>query len=95
MIFKLTKSIKHIIQRLFFHSQRIHMDVRYEILSIKTNGNSFYRTQLLTLGLIPGVIFKTKCQAPLGGPIAISHNGCLIALRDQAFDYLTLRQVSE
>ncbi len=87
------KRLLTLIHTMFQQTQAILINRHYEVLAIKPSCSGHYRQQLLAMGLLPGATFKTQRQAPLGGPVAISINGFLLALRHQEFSHLLLKQV--
>lgn len=45
------------------------------------NNNKAYSQQLMSLGLVPGTIFKISKVAPLGDPVEIEFRGYRLSLR--------------
>ncbi|WWO97322.1 MAG: ferrous iron transporter A [Candidatus Dasytiphilus stammeri] len=63
----------------------------YQIVGFSPKINIFYRHRLLTLGMLPGSIFKIIRIAPLGDPIQIETRHLTILLRKK--DLLTYFQL--
>ena len=63
------------------------------IIKYKFSGYSYYKQKLLSLGLVPGVIFKIKRIAPLGDPIEIFFDNITLSLRKSELSIIDLKKV--
>ena len=57
-----------------------------------SEGNTPYRSKLLSMGLVPGVPFRVVRNAPLGDPVEIQVNGFHLSLRKQEADLLRIEK---
>jgi len=58
-------------------------------------GDPIYRSKLLSMGLIPGVLFRVIRSAPMGDPLEILVNGFHLSLRRQEADILNIEMVKQ
>ena len=58
-------------------------------------GDIIYRSKLLAMGLIPGVLFRVIRAAPLGNPLEILVNGFHLSLRRKEVDILNIEMVNQ
>ncbi|KAB8312385.1 ferrous iron transporter A [Erwinia endophytica] len=62
----------------------------YQILRYSPEVSAAFRQKLLSLGLLPGAIFKVKRIAPLGDPIQIETHRFNLMLRKKDLSFLQL-----
>ena len=60
-----------------------------------SQGDPIYRSKLLSMGLIPGVLFRVIRSAPMGDPLEILVNGFHLSLRRQEADILNIEMVKQ
>lgn len=65
----------------------------YKITGFTTGINPAYRQKLLSLGLLPGSIFRVVRVAPLGDPVQIETPRICLALRKKDLDFIKLSLV--
>lgn len=63
------------------------------IIKYKFSGYCYYKQKLLSLGLVPGVIFKIKRIAPLGDPIEIFFKNTTLSLRKSELSIIDFKKV--
>ncbi|MCW2256747.1 ferrous iron transport protein A [Providencia alcalifaciens] len=66
----------------------------YKILGFSPEINPAYRQKLLSLGLLPGAIFKVVRFAPLGDPIQIETHRVSLVLRKKDLALLNLDEAT-
>ncbi|MGE9552474.1 ferrous iron transporter A [Erwinia amylovora] len=62
----------------------------YQILCYSPEVSAAFRQKLLSLGLLPGAIFKVRRVAPLGDPIQIETRRFSLMLRKKDLSFLQL-----
>lgn len=66
----------------------------YLIIKYKYNGLTFYKQNLLTLGLVPGVIVFVKRVAPFGDPVELFFSGQTLSLRRSELNIIDVKRIS-
>jgi len=62
----------------------------YQIIRYSPEVSAAFRQKLLSLGLLPGAIFKVRRIAPLGDPIQIETRRFSLMLRKKDLSFLQL-----
>nr|WP_159567069.1 ferrous iron transporter A [Budvicia diplopodorum] len=62
----------------------------YKIVGFTPEINPAYRQKLLSLGMLPGSIFRVIRVAPLGDPIQIETPRICLVLRKKDLDFIKL-----
>ncbi|EXU76546.1 MULTISPECIES: ferrous iron transporter A [Erwinia] len=62
----------------------------YQILSYSPDVSTAFRQKLLSLGLLPGAIFKVRRIAPLGDPVQIETRRFSLMLRKKDLSFLQI-----
>ncbi len=74
---------------------QLHPQHSYKITGFTPEINPAYRQKLLSLGMLPGSIFRVIRVAPLGDPIQIETPRICLVLRKKDLDFIKLSPVDE
>ena len=74
---------------------QLHPQHSYKITGFTPEINPAYRQKLLSLGMLPGSIFRVIRVAPLGDPIQIEPPRICLVLRKKDLDFIKLSPVDE